>query len=434
MWRKISVLILLLAQPLHASLPPLAELPPWQHLIRWDDTLTRAEFEDRVRRIYSPDKAFFKYWTADDSQGMVYEDLAKTHLLWTVHFLPPGSETTRPPPTITDAQVAEAHDATPEKPLNGLTICLDPGHIGGIWADTEERSFRIRNGPLIQEATLNLTTCECLCPLLENAGANVVWTKRDTEPVTRLRSWDFWNEAVELMAQQQPKFFQHNPSRQKVFELFLWHADILFYRISEIQARAEKVNNELHPDLTLCLHYNAAAWHGRPSFTDINQIVVFIHGSYTADELQYDNQKFALINKLFENSSPTEQAIGDSIGTEIKKGWNWPPENYGGSGISHGPAGNPYVWYRNLLANRLYNGPVVFVEGPFMNNRHIYQRLIEGDYEGEKVIEGKKVRSVYREYAEIVAAGVIDYYRQKLTPPATPSPAATGTDPRSPST
>ena len=56
-------------------------------------------------------------------------------------------------------------------------------------------------------------------------------------------------------------------------------------------------------------------------------------------------------------------------------------------------------------------GPVVFVEGPYMNDREIYQRLVAGDYEGEKEIGGKKVRSVMHEFAEVIANGVIEHYK-----------------------
>jgi hypothetical protein len=39
-----------------------------------------------------------------------------------------------------------------------------------------------------------------------------------------------------------------------------WQSEKLFYRVSEIHARAKKVNNTIKPDLVLCLHYNAEAW------------------------------------------------------------------------------------------------------------------------------------------------------------------------------
>jgi hypothetical protein len=45
-----------------------------------------------------------------------------------------------------------------------------------------------------------------------------------------------------------------------------------------------------------------------------------------------------------------------------------------------------------------------------MNNKVSYQRLLMGDYEGERVIDGKKYKSFFREYADNVAAGLVAAY------------------------
>lgn len=403
------------AEPGPQNLSPFAETPPWQRLLFANDTLTRAEFETKVREIYSPNGAFFRYWNADDAAGTLYSDLAKTRPLWEVTFLPPGSEMHRPSPLLTTAELAQQRGATLDKPLTGLTICLDPGHIGGAWANMEERYFRIGSAEPIEEASLNLTTCELLAPLLEKAGATIVWSKHEKQPVTDLRPWDLWPETVDFIARKQPRFLKETPSA-KVFEMFQWNSELLFYRVTEIFARAHKVNQELKPDLTLCVHFNAAPWKRkkRPRLLDANKIVLFLHGSYTADELVFDDFKFHLLRKLFENSTPIEKGVAGSIATQVEKVWNFPAENMAGSGIAHGPAGSRYVWYRDLLANRLFDGPTVFVEGPYMNDKKIYRRLQAGDYEGTRLVNGKPVRSIFREFSEIIATGVIDFYRDHL--------------------
>ena len=141
----------------------------------------------------------------------------------------------------------------------------------------------------------------------------------------------------------------------------------------------------------------------------INYLIIFVHGSYAAGELKYEDFKFHLLKKLLERTSGEEIALANAIGDQMACTWPWPPQKYDDR-FAHRISENPYVWSRNLMANRLYNGPVVFVEGPFMDNKEIYARLIEGDYEGEKTIKGKLYRSIFREYAEIIAQGIINRY------------------------
>ncbi|MEM7601988.1 MAG: hypothetical protein AAF357_11315, partial [Verrucomicrobiota bacterium] len=67
-------------------------------------------------------------------------------------------------------------------------------------------------------------------------------------------------------------------------------------------------------------------------------------------------------------------------------------------------------WARNLLANRSYTCPVIFFEPYVMNNADVYARIQEGDYEGERVVNGISRPSIMREYAEAVAAGMKAYF------------------------
>jgi hypothetical protein len=75
------------------------------------------------------------------------------------------------------------------------------------------------------------------------------------------------------------------------------------------------------------------------------------------------------------------------------------------------------VYARNLAANRLINGPVVFLEPYYQNNRIVYQRIQLGDYEGTREIEKKSYRSIYREYADAVAEGLRGFLARPATAP-----------------
>ncbi len=71
---------------------------------------------------------------------------------------------------------------------------------------------------------------------------------------------------------------------------------------------------------------------------------------------------------------------------------------------------NPYLWARNLLANRLYQCPVIFLEPYVMNNKEVHDRVQLGDYQGTKPINGVEKKSIYREYADAVTLALNEYY------------------------
>ena len=382
---------------------PVTEMPEWRLLESHQETITRAQFEDRWRRIYDPAGVLARYIRLTDEGVELFRDTAKTEALFYLRFAKGGGQ---------EEKAISILSSVPEKPLLGKVVCLDPGHIGGDWADVEERTFRIGRDRPVVEGELNLKTCRLLAERLQQAGAQVVWTHQGFEPTTQLRPADLYPEAIQYMLQdiKSRRFPSYSANG-----LIRWNAELLFYRTAEIQARARKVNEELRPDFTLCLHYNAAPWGraGRASLASAKRLVLFAHGSYTADELAFDDQKFHLFQKLLENSNPEELGIGAAIGKEFKEKWGFPPEDCGGAGYAHATGASPYLWYRNLIANRLFHGPVIFVEGPYMNDRTSYSWIQAGEYEGTRLIGGVTRENIFREYADRVADGVIGLFRER---------------------
>ena len=382
---------------------PVTEKPEWRLLESGQGTITRAEFEERWRKTFDPAGVLARYLRLSDEEVQLFRDTARTQPLFTLRFAPGAGR---------GENTFLAPSGSPEKPLLGKVVCLDPGHIGGDWADVEERTFRIGRDRPVVEGELNLKTCRLLAERLQEAGARVVWTHQGFEPTTPLRPADLYPEAIQYMLQdvKSRRFPSYSANG-----LIRWNAELLFYRTAEIQARARRVNEELRPDFTLCLHYNAAPWgrSGRASLASANRLILFAHGSYTADELAYDDQKFHLFQKLLENSTPEELEIGAAIGKEFREKWNFAAEDWGRSGCAHPTGASPYLWYRNLIANRLFHGPVIFVEGPYMNDRSSYPWIQAGEYEGTRSIGGKMRENIFREYADRVADGVIGVFRER---------------------
>ena len=88
-----------------------------------------------------------------------------------------------------------------------------------------------------------------------------------------------------------------------------------------------------------------------------------------------------------------------------------PPYEYTGSNARR-EGSTPYVWARDLLANRLFRCPVVYIEPYVMNNKLVFDRVQLGDYEGEREVGGVMRKSIYREYADAVADGLCAYYEK----------------------
>jgi len=402
-----------------AQLSPLAELPDWGVLDRYQRTIEKKEFIARLTR-FSPDGFFLKACDISDEQLVVFRSASKTERLWQLEFgTLPSHERTLNTKSSTEKKGVSSGSVASSAPLSGLVVCLDPGHLGGEWARLEERHFQVGQDAPVQEWDLNLKTCLLIEKGLQALGARVVWSKTDTQPVTWLRPVDLRGEVLHAIFNE--RFFaRHLFSAQEDGvddgDLF-WgkiekRSQLLFYRVAEIRARAQKINTVLKPDITLCVHFNAGPWGDpmNPRLIEKNRLVLFAHGAYMENELAYEDMKFDLLRKLLEGSGDNEEGLALSIAQHYEKIWPWMPEDYKdwASVIPH--KSNPYVFFRNLIANRLIDGPVVFCEGPYMNAREIYPRLQAGDYDGEQIIHGRIARSIFREFADAVVGGVRDYY------------------------
>ena len=306
----------------------------WSSLDRYQHTITRSEFESLLTNVYDPSCAL--------TGSLNFASNSVTVTGYTLQFATNN-------PTL--------HHSIHR-------IVLDPGHIGGEWARMEERFFGRGKDRPVQEAVLNLTVARLLKKQLEAAGVTVLLTKDNYQPVTDQRPQDFRAQAEREVPADDDEANRADAIRKR--------QELLFYRTAEIAARARLVNEQLKPDLTLCIHFNAVEWNECHDLVDANALLVFVHGDYLPAELADDSQKLRLFQKLLERSHEIEQPVAEALASALSKATGLPAE----------------VRPRNLAANRLYNGPVVYLEPYYMNNRTVYRRIHLGDYEGAKEIDG----------------------------------------------
>ena len=410
-----------------ANLSPLAPTPDWSALHAYQQTITRQEFTRLVNQVYSIDGAFWNYTDIDDKRVVVYSDIAKHQPLFTLNFA--SSDSACAPLPYQYKTHATSQD--PTRPLKGLRIALDPGHIGGDWAQLEARWFKLDDDPPVLEAKLNFITCQRLAERLQADGAEIIWAKHKDdpyEPVTHLRPDDLHREAIAALAghplksssSYTPSFLfglprtptpGHHLTPQEHVDN---EAALLFYRVAEIRARGNLVNKQ-HPDLTICVHYNADDWGNpdHPNLTGHSRLVIFTNGAYERSELAYDDYKYDMLRKLLDRTAVQEERGCALVGQSMLDTFKYPPEIYPVAYSAKHVTDVPSVYARDLLANRIYHGPVIYCEGPYMNAPDAYYRIIAGDYLGMRTIKGQSVPSIYRDYAASVERGILKYFGVK---------------------
>ena len=104
-----------------------------------------------------------------------------------------------------------------------------------------------------------------------------------------------------------------------------------------------------------------------------------------------------------------EIPISDSVVSSLLAATGLPPFTYHGLNASN-QGNHPGLWARNLLANRLYEGPVVFLEAFCTNSKTGYKRVQLGDYKGLRDVDGIGTLSLFEEYINGIVEGLIDYY------------------------
>lgn len=384
--------------PIPPALSVLGEMPDWSEFDAFHETITRADFERLLTTIFTTSEAWRGYIQIDDQGARIATGAAAPDEFFHLRFA--SSRVPMPTPRAWKT-TAELPPAPPDKPLDGLHIAIDPGHIGGDWAKIEERWLLVANGPPIKEGDMTLLVANLLKPQLEALGAKVSMVREKNEPITPLRPDSLMSLAADAGGAPE------SPASLRKF------AERLFYRTAEIRARAQLVNETLKPDLVLCLHFNADPWGdpAQPTLVERTHLHLLLNGAYTDDEVALADQRFAMLGKLLSHTHEEEAFIGATVADVFSEKSGLPPFIYPDGGSNVRPVnGHPYLWARNLLANRLYDSPVIFMEPYVMNSTIDLPRLQAGDYEGLRDFHGIPRGSIFREYAKALTEGLAKHY------------------------
>ena len=391
--------------PQRSAKPPtlstLGRVPDWKSLEAHQGTITRSEFERLLTTVFVTGGSWREFMEIGENEVRIRTADGENAEVFVLRFANDGFTKT---PARWWRVPEELPPAAAVKPLDGLHIAIDPGHIGGKWASIEERSFDAGDGHAVCEGDLTLQVAKRLKPQLESLGASVSLVREKAEPVTQWRP-----EALIETARQANDNSTAADSPSALRKL----AERLFYRTAEIHARADLVNQFIKPDLVLCLHFNAEAWGdpNQPRLVDRSHFHILLNGAYSDEELRLADHRFAMLDKLLSRSHEEETSIGMSVANVFARKSGLPPYAYQVGATNVLPVnGHPYLWARNLLANRLYQCPVIFMEPYVMNSINDHARIKLGDYDGTRDVNGTPHVSIIREYADALAEGLRQAY------------------------
>jgi len=386
--------------------------PRWNVLEKYQETITRDEFARFIDNVYCTHGFAPDLIAINDKDARILTD-RDAQKFFTLCFAKDKASAEQVPRLWHPAKSLPM--AKPDKPLSSLRIALDPGHLGGKWAKMEERWFQVGDSPPVQEGDLALRVARLLAPRLRKLGARVSFVRNSAEPITAKRPDDFRELAKKILIKNgvpQPRTDVLDPNDPEKEQTIRWQSEILFYRYSEIRRRAVLVNTKLHPDLVLCLHFNAEGWGdpNHPTLIDNNHLHLLVNGSYLKDELELDDERFEMIRRLLSRAYDEELPLADTIAGTMARETQLPAYQYPTANTVTKVGSTGYVYARNLLATRLYRCPVVYCEPYVMNSRDAFARIQAGDYEGLRNVNGIERKSIFLEYADSVMAGLVEYY------------------------
>src|SRR5205823_10111102 len=148
-------------QLLATDISPLGDKPRWPTLERYQETMTRDDFTRLLQNVYATRGYDDLVQIGDDSARIVEDAAAQT--FFTLRF---AKETPRKLPAHYWQRIDKLGRASAKRPLSGLNVTLDPGHLGGRWAKMEESLFQMDDDPPVGEGELTWRVAKILAPKL----------------------------------------------------------------------------------------------------------------------------------------------------------------------------------------------------------------------------------------------------------------------------
>src|SRR5438552_14167020 len=159
--------ILPLASDAADNLGILGAHPRWNVLEKYQVTITHYEFARLINNVYCTHGFTPHLITIDEKSARILTN-RNAQKSFTLRFA--QDEASREPVPRLWRLPKSLAPAKPEKPLSGLRIAVDPGHLGGRWAEMAERWFHGGDSAPVEEGDLTLRVARLLAPRLRKLG------------------------------------------------------------------------------------------------------------------------------------------------------------------------------------------------------------------------------------------------------------------------
>jgi len=390
----------------------LGRSPDWSELDVYQGKWTREDFEKDLYQVYLPYDSGEPWIRILEDRVEIRTDADAPEKHYVLHFAHEGEGGAVEPSRYLFWEPREGQE------LKGLRIAIDPGHIGGVYSAMEGRHFVMGEDAPVKEGELSLRVAKVMREQLEALGATVFLLRENELPLTWDKPEDFLElarsiELEKVQAQAAEASVPLPVDEQALEKRIQRRSEKLFYRISEIQTRAEWINQVIRPDFTIAIHLNVAPWgqaaDGSRALAKENHLHVLVNGTYMQEELALDNVRFEMLKKLLSGNHREEIPLSDTVASSLAEQTGLAPFIYRGKNASaQGASG--YLWARNLLANRIYNGPVIFLEAYAANSEEAYARIQAGAYPGLREWNGIMRPNIFVEYSQGVVEGLRQYF------------------------
>ncbi len=348
----------------------------------WQDKFSSKEVRDKIDSHLKKDKEIENYYLIDDHALYLFSSLDDkiNQIPEFILTFGKGYEFKRKIPPLVNKK----------KPLEGVRIAIDPGHIGGKMARLEEKYIdmqackQIENREDIQfdEGTLALSTAKLLRNELIKLGAEVILTRESNGQAVYEKDFDAWYSqdfanAVKILTssikdsdkkKEQQNWWLQSASLTEIFRST--------YNFLDTKKRADIIN-AFQPHLAISIHYNLGGIYdqktGKTPGTEDNYSLTFIPGAfrkghlkdeaYRNESLKDQRSRYEFIRLIITTDIEDSQSLATIALEELNRHIQVPTlqKNFRYlSALCLKSA--PGVYNRNLTLTRLVHAPVLYAE------------------------------------------------------------------------
>lgn len=319
----------------------------------------------------------------------------------------------------------------PQKPLTGLRVALDPGHMGGsVWDKRTGKYVRDARGRIVSEGVIAYQVAVLLKADLEALGATVLITRNGLNPTTTLDYSTFdlkpfaRNELKDLsLSPWFQRLLNAGPPGPALFNAFDGSAERkrlfsdfergpYFIERADLWARAAMIN-AFQADIVLIIHFDTAEPLRDPVGVNPgapNATKTFVVGAYQSAELSSrSTRKYFARHLLDQRSWDLSLALGRSVLRQFQSRLGL---KIAASGGDKAVQVEPGIFARNLQIPRRLTAPAIsYLECLFYNRPQEFNAFANATH--PLLIDGKNIPYSDRvvDVKSAIREGVLEFVR-----------------------